>query len=99
MNYKKLGISDREYFLICNGLKRRPNNLEIGLFSAMWSEHCSYKSTKNLLKRLPTSGEHVLKGPGDGAGIVDIGDSLAICFKMESHNHPSAVEPVSGAAT
>ncbi len=99
IDYKKLGLSEKDYEEICKRLNRKPNDLEIGLFSAMWSEHCSYRSTKDLLKKLPTSGNHVIKGPGEGAGIIDIGNNNALSFKMESHNHPSAVEPHSGAAT
>lgn len=80
-------------------LGREPNELELGMFSVMWSEHCSYKSSKRYLKRLPTSGPHVLQAPGENAGAVDIGDGLAAVFKMESHNHPSFIEPFQGAAT
>lgn len=80
-------------------LGRMPNYTETGLFSVMWSEHCSYKNSKSVLRKFPTSGPHVLQGPGEGAGIVDIGDGLAVVFKAESHNHPSAVEPYEGAAT
>lgn len=80
-------------------LGRMPNYTETGLFSVMWSEHCSYKNSKPVLRKFPTSGPHVLQGPGEGAGIVDIGDGLAVVFKAESHNHPSAVEPYEGAAT
>ena len=80
-------------------LKRRPNYTETGIFSAMWSEHCSYKSSKPLLRRFPTKGSQVLQGPGEGAGVVDIGDNQAVVFKIESHNSPSYVEPFEGAAT
>lgn len=80
-------------------LGRMPNYTETGLFSVMWSEHCSYKNSKPILRKFPTSGPHVLQGPGEGAGIVDIGDGQAVVFKAESHNHPSAVEPYEGAAT
>ncbi|MDQ0340131.1 phosphoribosylformylglycinamidine synthase [Caldalkalibacillus uzonensis] len=97
--YRDMGLSDEEYERIKAILKRRPNYTETGLFSVMWSEHCSYKHSKPVLKKFPTSGEHVLQGPGEGAGIVDIGDGQAIVFKMESHNHPSAIEPYQGAAT
>ncbi len=93
------GISDTEFQLIKKILKREPNLLELGIFSVMWSEHCSYKSTKKWLKTLPTSGQRVICGPGENAGIVDIGDNDAIVFKMESHNHPSFIEPYQGAAT
>ena len=95
----KHGISKSEYKLILNILNRKPNLLELGIFSVMWSEHCSYKSTKKWLKTLPTSGKHVICGPGENAGIIDIGDGDAIVFKMESHNHPSFIEPYQGAAT
>lgn len=97
--YKQFGVSDSEYELICGFLGRRPNYTEIGVFSVMWSEHCAYKNSKPLLRRFPTSGPRVLMGPGEGAGIVDIGDKQAVVFKIESHNHPSAVEPYQGAAT
>ncbi|WP_414429497.1 phosphoribosylformylglycinamidine synthase subunit PurL [Anoxybacillus flavithermus] len=80
-------------------LGRLPNYTETGIFSVMWSEHCSYKNSKPVLKKFPTEGRHVLQGPGEGAGIVDIGDGLAVAFKIESHNHPSAIEPYQGAAT
>ena len=93
------GISKSEYNLILKILKREPNLLELGIFSVMWSEHCSYKSTKKWLKTLPTNGEHVICGPGENAGIIDIGGNDAIVFKMESHNHPSFIEPYQGAAT
>lgn len=78
---------------------REPNFTEVGIFSVMWSEHCSYKHSKPFLKQFPTTGEHVLMGPGEGAGVVDIGDNQAVVFKVESHNHPSAIEPYQGAAT
>lgn len=97
--YKQMGVSDDEYALICGHLGRKPNYVEIGVFSVMWSEHCAYKNSKNLLKRFPVSGPKVLMGPGEGAGIVDIGDQQAVVFKIESHNHPSAIEPYQGAAT
>lgn len=97
--YKQMGVSDSEYELICGFLGRQPNYTEIGVFSVMWSEHCAYKNSKPLLRRFPTSGPRVLMGPGEGAGIVDIGDNQAVVFKIESHNHPSAVEPYQGAAT
>ena len=93
------GISEDEFKLIKKILQREPNLLELGIFSVMWSEHCSYKSTKKWLKTLPTSGEKVICGPGENAGIIDIGDNEAIVFKMESHNHPSFIEPYQGAAT
>ncbi|OOC58847.1 phosphoribosylformylglycinamidine synthase subunit PurL [Paenibacillus ihbetae] len=97
--YKQMGVSDSEYELICSFMGRKPNYTEIGVFSVMWSEHCAYKNSKPLLHRFPTSGPRVLMGPGEGAGIVDIGDNQAVVFKIESHNHPSAVEPYQGAAT
>jgi phosphoribosylformylglycinamidine synthase subunit PurL len=97
--YKQMGLSDEEFALIEKILGRTPNYTETGLFSVMWSEHCSYKTSKPVLKRFPTTGERVLQGPGEGAGIVDIGDEQAVVFKIESHNHPSAIEPYQGAAT
>ena len=98
--YAEWGLTDEEYRLISEDiLGRLPNYTETGLFSVMWSEHCSYKNSKSVLRKFPTSGAQVLQGPGEGAGIVDIGDDLAVVFKAESHNHPSAVEPYEGAAT
>ncbi|UOQ92013.1 phosphoribosylformylglycinamidine synthase subunit PurL [Halobacillus shinanisalinarum] len=97
--YREMGLSDQEFRAITSILGRRPNYTETGLFSVMWSEHCSYKNSKPLLKKFPTKGRHVLQGPGEGAGIIDIGDDQAVVFKVESHNHPSAVEPYQGAAT
>jgi len=98
--YQQFGVSDYEYELICGFLGgRKPNYTEIGVFSVMWSEHCAYKNSKPILKKFPTTGPKVLMGPGEGAGIVDIGDNQAVVFKIESHNHPSAVEPYQGAAT
>lgn len=97
--YEQMGVSDSEYELICSFMGRKPNYTEIGVFSVMWSEHCAYKNSKPLLRRFPTTGPRVLMGPGEGAGIVDIGDNQAVVFKIESHNHPSAVEPYQGAAT
>ncbi|MDA2918111.1 phosphoribosylformylglycinamidine synthase subunit PurL [Desulfobacterota bacterium AH_259_B03_O07] len=93
------GLSTQEYNKIVNKLGREPNLTEIGILAAMWSEHCSYKSSKIHLKRLPTKGANVIQGPGENAGIVDIGDELCVIFKMESHNHPSFIEPYQGAAT
>lgn len=93
------GLSEEEYQKIVKLMGREPNYTELGVFSVMWSEHCSYKSSKNLLKLLPTEGSTVLQGPGENAGIVDIGDGLAAVFKIESHNHPSFIEPYQGAAT
>jgi phosphoribosylformylglycinamidine synthase subunit PurL len=97
--YREMGISDEEFAMIEKVLGRLPNFTETGLFSVMWSEHCSYKNSKPVLKKFPTSGPKVLQGPGEGAGIVDIGDGQAVVFKIESHNHPSAIEPYQGAAT
>ncbi len=97
--YKQMGLTDDEYAKICGFLGRQPNYTEIGVFSVMWSEHCSYKNSKPVLRKFPTTGEKVLMGPGEGAGIVDIGDNQAVAFKIESHNHPSAIEPYQGAAT
>jgi phosphoribosylformylglycinamidine synthase subunit PurL len=93
------GLTDGEYTRICQHLGREPNLLELGIFSVMWSEHCSYKSSRRYLKGFPTTGPHVLLGPGENAGVVDIGDGMAAAFKMESHNHPSYIEPYQGAAT
>ncbi|WP_435169307.1 phosphoribosylformylglycinamidine synthase subunit PurL [Paenibacillus glycanilyticus] len=97
--YQQFGVSDYEFELICGFLGRTPNYTEIGVFSVMWSEHCAYKNSKPILKKFPITGPRVLMGPGEGAGIVDIGDNQAVVFKIESHNHPSAVEPYQGAAT
>ncbi|PID20240.1 phosphoribosylformylglycinamidine synthase II [Sporosarcina sp. P3] len=97
--YLQMGMTDAEYERAVEKLGRTPNYVETGLFSAMWSEHCSYKSSKSVLRRFPTEGTRVLQGPGEGAGIVDIGDNQAAVFKMESHNSPSAIEPFIGAAT
>ncbi|MGD6817927.1 phosphoribosylformylglycinamidine synthase subunit PurL [Metabacillus sp. 113a] len=97
--YQQMGISDEEFVMVQSILGRLPNYTETGIFSVMWSEHCSYKNSKPVLKKFPVTGEHVLQGPGEGAGIVDIGDNQAVVFKIESHNHPSAVEPYQGAAT
>ena len=83
------GLTQEEHGKIVEILGREPNYAELGVFSAMWSEHCSYKSSKRFLKLLPTEGRAVIQGPGENAGIVDIGDGLAAVFKMESHNHPS----------
>ncbi|MCI0454027.1 MAG: phosphoribosylformylglycinamidine synthase subunit PurL [Candidatus Dadabacteria bacterium] len=93
------GLKEDEYKKIVETIGREPNHTEIGIFSAMWSEHCSYKSSKIHLKKLPTKGERVVQGPGENAGIVDIGDDIFVAFKMESHNHPSFIEPYQGAAT
>ncbi|MDC0404654.1 phosphoribosylformylglycinamidine synthase subunit PurL [Candidatus Pelagibacter sp.] len=93
------GLKKDEYKKICNLLKRVPNITELGIFSAMWNEHCSYKSSRFHLKNLPTKGKNVIQGPGENAGVIDIGDDDAIVFKIESHNHPSFIEPYQGAAT
>ena len=97
--YAGMGMSDEEFAMVEGIIGRLPNWTETGLFSVMWSEHCSYKNSKPVLRKFPTKGPQVLQGPGEGAGIVDIGDEQAVVFKMESHNHPSAIEPYQGAAT
>ena len=96
---EKHGLKKEEYESIKKLLNRNPNLLELGIFSAMWNEHCSYKSSKLHLKTLPTKGKQVIQGPGENAGVIDIGDDDAIIFKIESHNHPSYIEPYQGAAT
>jgi phosphoribosylformylglycinamidine synthase subunit PurL len=93
------GLKSQEFNEIKKLLKREPNLLELGIFSAMWNEHCSYKSSRLHLKKLPTKSKHVIQGPGENAGVIDIGDNDAIIFKIESHNHPSYIEPYQGAAT
>ncbi|HWE76682.1 MAG TPA: phosphoribosylformylglycinamidine synthase subunit PurL [Stellaceae bacterium] len=95
----EFGLSAEEYQRTVAIMGRAPNFTELGIFSVMWSEHCSYKSSKNWLKKLPTTGPHVICGPGENAGVIDIGDGMAAIFKMESHNHPSFIEPYQGAAT
>ncbi|HUE28021.1 MAG TPA: phosphoribosylformylglycinamidine synthase subunit PurL, partial [Solirubrobacteraceae bacterium] len=97
--HRALGLTDFEYELIVERLEREPGDVELAMLSLMWSEHCAYKHSRKLLRRLPTEGPHVLLGPGENAGAVDVGDGLAVAFKVESHNHPSAVEPFQGAAT
>jgi phosphoribosylformylglycinamidine synthase len=97
--HRALGLTDWEYDRICQLLERQPNSFEVAVFSLLWSEHCGYKHSALLLKRFPTTGPAVVQGPGENAGVVDVGDGLAIAFKVESHNHPSAVEPFQGAAT
>jgi len=97
--YTKLGLKKEEYRQIIDFLGRKPNYLELSIYSVMWSEHCSYKSSRLQLKKFKTTGKYVLQGPGENAGALDIGDGQAIVFKIESHNHPSAVEPYQGAAT
>ena len=96
---KKLGLTSSEFQQIINLLNRDPSFTELGIFSAMWNEHCSYKSSKKWLRTLPTTGSIVICGPGENAGVIDIGDNQALVFKMESHNHPSFIEPFQGAAT
>jgi phosphoribosylformylglycinamidine synthase II len=97
--HRELGLTDAEFELICEKLGREPNGVELAMFSLLWSEHCAYKHSRKLLRRLPTEGERVVMGPGENAGAVDIGAGYAVAFKVESHNHPSAVEPFQGAAT
>jgi phosphoribosylformylglycinamidine synthase subunit PurL len=97
--HRQLGLTDHEYELIEQKLEREPNTVELAMLSLMWSEHCAYKHSRKLLRRLPTTGPQVLLGPGENAGAVDVGAGLAVAFKVESHNHPSAVEPFEGAAT
>ena len=97
--HRDLGLTDDEYDGICERLGRDPNALELAVFSLMWSEHCAYKHSKKLLRELPVEGPHLLMGPGENAGVVDVGDGYAVTFKIESHNHPSYVEPHQGAAT
>jgi len=97
--YRALGLSDEEYNRIETLLGRIPNHLELAMYSVMWSEHCSYKSSKVHLKRLPTEAPWVLVGPGENAGVIDVGDGIAVAIRIESHNHPSAIEPYQGAAT
>src|ERR1700739_1867166 len=96
---KDHGITPEEYERILKALGREPSLTELGIFSVMWSEHCSYKSSRVHLKRLPTRSRRVVQGPGENAGIIDIGDGWACAFKIESHNHPSFIEPFQGAAT
>jgi phosphoribosylformylglycinamidine synthase II len=97
--HRALGLTDGEYDLIVGLLEREPGDTELAMLSLMWSEHCAYKHSKKLLRRLPTDGPAVLMGPGENAGVVDVGGGLGLAFKVESHNHPSAVEPFQGAAT
>ena len=96
---KKHGIKLEEYKKIVSLIGRDPNLLELGIFSAMWNEHCSYKSSKKFLRTLPTKGKNIIQGPGENAGVIDIEDNDAIVFKVESHNHPSFIEPYQGAGT
>ncbi len=97
--HRELGLTDHEFELICEGMGREPNTVELAMFSLLWSEHCAYKHSKKLLRRLPTEGPRVVMGPGENAGAVELGSGYSIAFKVESHNHPSAVEPFQGAAT
>jgi phosphoribosylformylglycinamidine synthase II len=97
--HRELGLTDREYGLIRDGMGREPNDVELAMFSLLWSEHCAYKHSRKLLRRLPTEGPRVVMGPGENAGAVDVGSGYSVAFKVESHNHPSAVEPFQGAAT
>jgi phosphoribosylformylglycinamidine synthase II len=97
--HRALGLTDEEAGDIAGILGRQPNHLELAMYSVMWSEHCSYKSSRLHLRRLPSEAAHVLVGPGEGAGVVDVGDGIAAAFRIESHNHPSAIEPYEGAAT
>jgi len=97
--HRELGLTDHEYGLICEKMGREPNGVELAMFSLLWSEHCAYKHSRKLLRQLPTEGPRVVMGPGENAGAVDIGNGHSIAFKVESHNHPSAVEPFQGAAT
>ncbi|MCL4449274.1 MAG: phosphoribosylformylglycinamidine synthase subunit PurL [Actinobacteria bacterium] len=99
MDYKALGLVDDEFDSIKDILGRLPNNLELAMYGAMWSEHCSYKSSRLHLAKLPTSAPYVVVGPGDNAGIIDVGDGIGVAIRIESHNHPSALEPHQGAAT
>ena len=93
------GLKPDEYERIRKLIGRTPSFTELGIFSAMWNEHCSYKSSRIHLRTLPTKGPQVIQGPGENAGVIDIGDGLAVVFKMESHNHPSYIEPYQGATT
>jgi phosphoribosylformylglycinamidine synthase len=97
--HRALGLTDEEAREISRVLGREPNHLELAMYAVMWSEHCSYKSSRALLSRLPTEGDHVLVGPGENAGVIDAGDGVAVALRIESHNHPSAIEPYQGAAT
>src|SRR3954469_17523155 len=97
--HRQLGMTDDELAAVIEELGREPTHLELAMYSVMWSEHCSYKSSRAYLSRFPTEAPWVLVGPGEGAGVIDIGDGLAVAVRIESHNHPSAVEPYQGAAT
>jgi len=95
----ELGLAPDEYEKVVDILGRTPSLTELYIYSLMWSEHCSYKHSRRSLRAFPTTGEHVLQGPGENAGVISVGDGWAVAFKMESHNHPSAIEPYQGAAT
>jgi phosphoribosylformylglycinamidine synthase subunit PurL len=97
--HRSLGLTDAEFDRVGELLEREPNDFELAVFSLLWSEHCAYKHSRALLSAFPTTGERVLQGPGENAGVIDVGDGLAVALKVESHNHPSAVEPFQGAAT
>src|ERR1700733_6774603 len=97
--HRQLGLTDDEFEDVGKILGRVPNHLELALYAVMWSEHCSYKSSRLHLRRLPTEGPRVLVGPGENAGVIDAGDGIAVAIRIESHNHPSAIEPYQGAAT
>ena len=97
--WREHGLTRAEYERIVALMKREPNYEELALFGVMWSEHCSYKNSRAQLKKFPTTGPQVIQGPGENAGVVSVGDGLGVAFKMESHNHPSAIEPYQGAAT
>ena len=97
--HRELGLTDDEFGAIVELLEREPTELELAMYAVMWSEHCSYKSSKRYLSRFPIEAPWVLVGPGEGAGVIDVGDGLAVAIRIESHNHPSAVEPYQGAAT
>jgi phosphoribosylformylglycinamidine synthase len=97
--WTQVGLKEAEYQKVCGILGREPNHVELQMFGVMWSEHCSYKHSRSTLKKLPTKGEHVIQGPGENAGVIRVTDDLAVAFKIESHNHPSFVEPFQGAAT
>ena len=99
MNYRDAGLSDAEYAKVHYILGREPNELETALIGVMWSEHCSYKSTRRLLSKFPQKGKYLVQGPGENAGVVDCSAGWGLAFKVESHNHPSAVAPYQGAAT
>ncbi|MGI6611496.1 MAG: phosphoribosylformylglycinamidine synthase subunit PurL [Limnochordia bacterium] len=97
--WRKMGLTDQEYQMVVDALGRDPNWTELGMYAALWSEHCAYKHSRTLFHLFPTQSDRLLEGLGENAGIIDIGDGLAVCFKVESHNHPSAIEPVLAAAT